>query len=39
MVTAAFLVAIDGLVLVQGLVVTRLLGPRDIGSTASCRRR
>lgn len=31
MVTAAFLVAIDGLVLVQGLVVTRLLGPREIG--------
>ena len=30
-VTAGFLAAIDGLVLVQGLVVTRLLGPRDIG--------
>jgi O-antigen/teichoic acid export membrane protein len=30
-VTAAFLAGIDGLVLVQGLVVTRLLGPRDIG--------
>lgn len=29
--TAAFLVFIDGLVLVQGLVVTRLLGPRQIG--------
>lgn len=31
MVTAGFLVAIDGLVLLQGLVVTRLLGPRQIG--------
>jgi O-antigen/teichoic acid export membrane protein len=30
-VTAGFLVVIDGLVLVQGLVVTRLLGPRQIG--------
>ena len=30
-VTAGFLVAIDGLVLIQGLVVTRLLGPRQIG--------
>jgi O-antigen/teichoic acid export membrane protein len=30
-VTAGFLVAIDALVLVQGLVVTRLLGPRQIG--------
>jgi O-antigen/teichoic acid export membrane protein len=30
-VTAGFLVAIDSLVLIQGLVVTRLLGPRDIG--------
>ncbi|MGA9857392.1 MAG: oligosaccharide flippase family protein [Solirubrobacteraceae bacterium] len=30
-VTAGFLAAIDALVLVQGLVVTRLLGPRDIG--------
>jgi O-antigen/teichoic acid export membrane protein len=30
-VTAVFLAGIDGLVLVQGLVVTRLLGPRDIG--------
>jgi O-antigen/teichoic acid export membrane protein len=30
-VTAGFLVAIDGLVLLQGLVVTRLLGPRQIG--------
>jgi O-antigen/teichoic acid export membrane protein len=30
-VTAAFLVGIDGLVLAQGLVVTRLLGPREIG--------
>ena len=29
--TGAFLVAIDGLVLVQGLIVTRLLGPRAIG--------
>jgi len=31
MVTAGFLVAIDGLVLIQGLVVTRLLGPSQIG--------
>lgn len=30
-ITAAFLIGIDGLVLVQGLVVTRLLGPRQIG--------
>jgi O-antigen/teichoic acid export membrane protein len=30
-VTAGFLILIDGLVLVQGLVVTRLLGPRQIG--------
>ena len=30
-VTAGFLVFIDALVLVQGLVVTRLLGPRQIG--------
>lgn len=30
-VTAAFLVAIDGLVLAQGLIVTRLLGPEAIG--------
>jgi O-antigen/teichoic acid export membrane protein len=30
-VTAAFLAGIDGLVLIQGLVVTRLLGPREIG--------
>lgn len=30
-VTAAFLVGIDGLVLLQGLIVTRLLGPREIG--------
>jgi O-antigen/teichoic acid export membrane protein len=30
-VTAGFLVAIDALVLIQGLVVTRLLGPRQIG--------
>ena len=30
-VTAAFLVAIDGLVLGQGLIVTRLLGPSEIG--------
>jgi PST family polysaccharide transporter len=30
-VTAGFLAAIDGLVLIQGLVVTRLLGPREIG--------
>src|SRR4029453_7011362 len=29
--TAAFLVAIDGLVLGQGLIVTRLLGPSEIG--------
>jgi O-antigen/teichoic acid export membrane protein len=31
MVTSGFIIAIDGLVLIQGLVVTRLLGPRDIG--------
>jgi O-antigen/teichoic acid export membrane protein len=30
-VTAGFLVGIDALVLVQGLIVTRLLGPRQIG--------
>jgi O-antigen/teichoic acid export membrane protein len=30
-VTAAFLIAIDGLVLGQGLIVTRLLGPSEIG--------
>jgi O-antigen/teichoic acid export membrane protein len=30
-VTAGFLVGIDALVLIQGLVVTRLLGPREIG--------
>jgi O-antigen/teichoic acid export membrane protein len=30
-VTGGFLVLIDGLVLLQGLVVTRLLGPRAIG--------
>ncbi|MGZ4278411.1 MAG: oligosaccharide flippase family protein, partial [Solirubrobacteraceae bacterium] len=30
-ITAAFLVGIDGLVLVQGLIVTRLLGPGEIG--------
>jgi O-antigen/teichoic acid export membrane protein len=30
-ITAIFLAAIDGVVLVQGLVVTRLLGPREIG--------
>jgi PST family polysaccharide transporter len=30
-ITAAFLAGIDGLVLIQGLVVTRLLGPREIG--------
>ncbi len=30
-VTAAFLAGIDGLVLLQGLIVTRLLGPREIG--------
>jgi O-antigen/teichoic acid export membrane protein len=30
-ITAGFLAGIDGLVLVQGLVVTRLLGPRQIG--------
>jgi len=30
-VTAGFLVGIDALVLIQGLVVTRLLGPRQIG--------
>jgi O-antigen/teichoic acid export membrane protein len=31
LVTGGFLVLIDGLVLAQGLVVTRLLGPRAIG--------
>jgi O-antigen/teichoic acid export membrane protein len=31
MVTSGFIIAIDGLVLIQGLVVTRLLGPREIG--------
>ncbi len=31
MVTSVFLVGIDGLVLVQGLIVTRLLGPVAIG--------
>jgi O-antigen/teichoic acid export membrane protein len=31
MVTGGFLVAMDGLVLVQGLIVTRLLGPSQIG--------
>src|SRR5690349_16886464 len=31
MVTAGFLVGIDGLVLLQGLIVTRLLGPSQIG--------
>jgi O-antigen/teichoic acid export membrane protein len=30
-ITGGFLVVIDGLVLAQGLVVTRLLGPREIG--------
>jgi O-antigen/teichoic acid export membrane protein len=30
-ITGGFLVLIDGLVLVQGLIVTRLLGPRAIG--------
>jgi len=30
-VTAGFLVLIDGLVLLQGLIVTRLLGPKQIG--------
>jgi O-antigen/teichoic acid export membrane protein len=30
-VTAAFLIGIDGLVLAQGLIVTRLLGPEAIG--------
>jgi O-antigen/teichoic acid export membrane protein len=30
-ITAGFLVLIDGLVVVQGLIVTRLLGPRSIG--------
>jgi O-antigen/teichoic acid export membrane protein len=30
-VTAGFLILIDGLVLVQGLIVTRLLGPQQIG--------
>ena len=29
--TAAALVFFDGLVLLQGLIVTRLLGPSDIG--------
>jgi O-antigen/teichoic acid export membrane protein len=31
MVTSGFMIAIDGLVVIQGLVVTRLLGPREIG--------
>lgn len=31
MVTGGFLVGIDGLVLAQGLIVTRVLGPRAIG--------
>lgn len=31
LVTGGFLVLIDGLTLLQGLVVTRLLGPKDIG--------
>jgi O-antigen/teichoic acid export membrane protein len=31
LITAAVLVGIDGLVLVQGLIVTRLLGPEEIG--------
>src|SRR4051794_7828394 len=31
LVTGGFLVLIDGLVLLQGLIVTRLLGPREIG--------
>ena len=31
LVTGGFLVLIDGLVLVQGLIVTRLLGPSEIG--------
>jgi len=31
MVTSGFMIAIDGLVLIQGLVVTRLLGPSEIG--------
>ena len=30
-INAVFLVLIDGIVLVQGLIVTRLLGPSDIG--------
>jgi O-antigen/teichoic acid export membrane protein len=30
-VTSGFMIAIDGLVLIQGLVVTRLLGPSEIG--------
>src|SRR5262249_7602989 len=30
-VTGGFLVLIDGLVLIQGLIVTRLLGPKEIG--------
>ncbi len=30
-ITAGFLVLIDGLVLIQGLIVTRLLGPEQIG--------
>jgi O-antigen/teichoic acid export membrane protein len=30
-ITAGFLVLIDGLVLIQGLIVTRLLGPKQIG--------
>jgi hypothetical protein len=35
MVTAGFLVGIDLLVLVQGLVVTRLLGPSQIGNCST----
>jgi O-antigen/teichoic acid export membrane protein len=31
LVTGGFLVGIDAIVLIQGLVVTRLLGPREIG--------
>jgi O-antigen/teichoic acid export membrane protein len=31
LVTSGFMIAIDGLVVIQGLVVTRLLGPREIG--------
>jgi O-antigen/teichoic acid export membrane protein len=30
-ITAGFLILIDGLVLIQGLIVTRLLGPKQIG--------